>query len=69
MYIIFHILNKKGAGFAIIPFQAIWFLIGTGPVLIVNVAMQEEKTVFCMNCGQKISATATFCNYCGAKVE
>ena len=42
MYIIFHILNKKGAGFAIIPFQAIWFLIGTGSVLIVNVAMQEE---------------------------
>ncbi|MBE5853555.1 MAG: zinc-ribbon domain-containing protein [Lachnospiraceae bacterium] len=42
MYILFHIMNKKGAGFAIIPFQAIWFIIVNGFVLLINVVAQEE---------------------------
>lgn len=42
MYIVFHILNKKGAGFGAIPLHVIWLLIGGFPVLVSNMAMMEE---------------------------
>ena len=45
MYIVFHILNKKGAGFGAIPLHVIWLLIGAFPVFVTNMAMMEEFDV------------------------